>query len=841
MIHSSVQEFLKNRPTEGPELLKEAMNATQTTKIEILLSSHFQSVAQGSYEWLTTLRENGLNVAEIIEVLVETAKCKPWVRYPNLEIEVPETQAMSPFHQNCCAHQLRHEEVCYNATNAIDRSESLDQAALQRRVSLFCGIAGVFPPGSWARNQYGSLDLSSDQALVVSFAGIDPSEVVSQLCVAIHGAMFALATLQEHGFCCDRFTLLSLRLQALPAGAIPVMVHMNTIAIEEVAKLRDSIKLLEKEGLSEPALFVLLSICVPLLERLFDISLPTPSTVLEKLHIYSLTVQSLCLGILFYAHGHSGILHPDYLAEALHTVKLQGCSSELPSIVSTQRQLACLGEMVGSNVSVFSTLPQSVATEESLYLSASCEDIVDSWGPGTLIMNSEGPPLEDKVLGLVIRGGIITADRTLANGDHVLHWEDADSRRTESSSAFGYRERILVGSTAVGLTAINEKVQSEHQGAFGAKTTSDGNVTSILAKKALPHLPFKEVRETEEAYKSVRINGSCPRDANASRAASQPFLADMATSSGYWKFIERSVMLQFGNNVLAQVGGTQVKQPGVPLKRAFLDRWTNDGKLSQFEEPWGLQVSLCTGVARRVPIRALLRDDLMGYIHSLRIDGWSELQAAATAAMISTENFRAWSETLTLPELKCMQTVFSKTLTCLKDTGFDKTGLSFAILWPNDSDARFCVKVPSEGDHEWCEMLKDTAWSATFAVATNRCIEAGSSHKCRQAKAAEWCGAKVLVTSMLPSLFGISPSTVKQLPGTQWQIEHDKRYWNGGVGQKVQFRAEKENTAAIARLGIERNKLQGMPKRFWSMLPIREVLVERSDMYFKSEEVVIIP
>ncbi|KAH6889436.1 hypothetical protein B0T10DRAFT_487973 [Thelonectria olida] len=304
-------------------------------------------------------------------------------------------------------------------------------------------------------------------------------------------------------------------------------------------------------------------------------------------------------------------------------------------------------------------------------------------------------------------------------------------------------------------------------------------------------------------------------------------------------FTERSIMLQFGDNVLAQVGGTQVKQPGVPLKRAFLDRWTNEGKLSQFEEPWGLQVSLCTGVARRVPLRVLLRDDLMAYINSLRMDGWPQLQAAAMEAMASKDQFATWSEQLTSAQLRCMQDVFSRLLVCLKDTGFDKNGLEFSILWPYESDARFCVKVPPEEDHEWCQMLKDKEWSATFAVATNLCLEA-PAYRCRQMAAGEWRGAKMLSTFMLPSLVGINPSTTKHRPGEAWQIEHDKRYWNGKVGEKVQFLARKKHNP-VTKLEIQRNRLEIVPKRFWSLLPLREVLVERSNVDFRSEEVIVVP
>lgn len=65
-----------------------------------------------------------------------------------------------------------------------------------------------------------------------------------------------------------------------------MMVYMNIIVIEEVVKLRDLIKLLEKEGLSEFVFFVFFLICVLFFEWLFDIFLFILLMVLEKLYIY---------------------------------------------------------------------------------------------------------------------------------------------------------------------------------------------------------------------------------------------------------------------------------------------------------------------------------------------------------------------------------------------------------------------------------------------------------------------------------------------------------------------------------------------------------------------------
>lgn len=846
-----------------PVLLRNAMHDTHSTLIHVLLTDYFDSVAQGDFSWVAILREEGTGLDEIAGALQAPTAFDPWISSASVDVHAPLDKVNVELHQPQCAHHLRKKHGGASKRN-IDSDLPQDhfrRAKMHSEVSAFCGLAGVFPPGGWSPNYSGLIGISGGKASAIFRGDLDPSEplqrapdeLISQLCNAARGLNFAAVTLQKTGFCCNQFTILTVD-ENLPSRTKPV-IQMHCIQFSLVVGLVESIEGLQEDNGYELALSQSVSTCEGVLKTLFGTAILPTLTTKQKLHLCALTVQLLCLGLVYYSHGHSGLLHPDYLAEPLHEIEIRGTSLDQPYIISDTWELACLGEAVAEKVFVFKASTQApLARDTKVYLIATCEEIVDSWGPAALILDPS-MQFEDQILGLVIRGGIIKLDSRLDSRDRLHHWQAGSSAIDPSyTNTFNYRERITVGTSAINTAGLVITEKEEGRAGHAAVGQRGTGIITISAPEESPlEQPVRQHQQKLQSSKpvatasthlpsniqsSAAVNDACPRSIAASWAALQSFLAELATRPSCWVFVERSFMLQFGDKAIGQVGGTQTKQDGVPLKRAFLDRWTNEGKLSQFEEPWGLQVSLCTGVARRVPLRLLILDDLMPYVDSLRVDGWVSLQAVAKDAMTSKHKFAAWSEQLTLAELKCMQNVFSRLLQCLKDTGFDSNGLEFSILCPYESDARFCLKVRPEHDHEWCEMLKDKEWCATFAVATNRCLEA-PLHKCRQKKASEWEGVRLLSTHMLPSLAGINPSAVKFRPGSAWKIEHDKRYWNGKIGEKVQFVARKKNDE-VTKLEYQRNRLDLVPKRFWSLLPFREVLVERSNVDFQSEEVIVV-
>ncbi|KAK1844994.1 hypothetical protein CCHR01_12357 [Colletotrichum chrysophilum] len=742
-------------------------------------------------------------------------------------------------HQPFCAHKLRKKESESTMHQSSDlRAQHLCRVDMQNHLSRLCGLAGVFPPERNPSSAFGWISfLTQETSIFFSKPNGDmkksrvPKGFILQLHQAASGLVSAAICLQQSGFCCNQFTVLT----ASQYESGQCVIGMKTIVFDRLLELEASIAALRYEGLSDSIISRCVSICMHILENLFDISLPMPSTSGLKLHYCSLAVQLLCLGLVLYSRAHVGTFHPVYLAKPLNDIILCGSSSDHLQIAAEQHELSCMGDMVGEKVFAFRLISQTPPTEKKqspAYLSATCEEIVDSWGPGSLLFADPEGLSEDRIFGLVIRGGIIEYHGRLSNGDRLFHWgEELVNTDPTSSVVFGYRDRIVIGAD------------------LGATEGSAVTVVHRMKPESQINAPQDDQQESEESaneniherqnqppslYRSVNVNDTCKRDTLETWRASQGYRAMMGTEPSVWKFVERSFVLQFGDKVLGQVGANQTKQPGVSAKQAVLDRWTNEGNLLLLEELYGLQVSLCTGVARRVPLRVIVCDDLIDYIGGLKIPGWKELEGQARRAMMSKESFCEWDSKLTpdSESRKCMVKVVDKLLRRLRDTGFDKNGIRFVLLWPNKSEAHHCVRLAPEGDQAWCRMLKDKEWSTTFAVATNLCLEA-SSYKCRDGQTV-WGGMKTLSTFMFYS----EPGGSSTICAKTWQINDDRWYWSGETGGKVMFLARKK-PEKVAELDFYRRRLNVLPKRLWSFIPSPEVLVEITSMEDSGEEVLI--
>lgn len=741
-------------------------------------------------------------------------------------------------HQPPCAHWPgnRNESESVNDSNLDLRAQFLRRVDMHNQLSILCGLAGVFPPEATAFSELGWARFSAKSASVFFTNNLRDSELLGesmvpkailQLSQAVRGLISGATHLQESGFCCNEFTVLT----ACEHESYQPRVRMNTVPFRLLVELGDHIDALAR-GLSEFALSQSVSMSGGILHRLFGIKLPQIQALELRLHYLSLAVQALCLALMLYSRAHVEGFQSIYLADCLNEVILRGSSPGQPYIVVEQRKLACMGEMVGGKVFVFRMTSQPARAEAKGFpsqLEATCEEIVDSWGPGSLLFADPGKPSRDKIVGLVLRGGIIRLHGTLNNGDRLFHWGGQPVTPTPfSAETFSYTDRIVIGAV----------VDNDEPSA----ATSAGDVGGRYSMKSFwnyvgqPSHPVQVAQQNTASIGSIAVNEQCNRQPEETWDASQWYSRLLGTGPPAWEFVERSWMLQFGDKFLGQVGAAQTKQPGVPAKKTVLDRWTSEGKLSLLEELHGLQVSLCTGVAQRVPLRLLVRDNLMDYVRSLNIDNWGEFEEQAIEAMASKAKFTKWESQLVPESRACMEKMVDKLLTRLKDTGFDKNGVELAVLWPNKTEAEFCVKIPPEGEQAWCRMLRDTEWSTTFAVATNSCLVAPSV-KCRGDESL-WGGMNMLATFVYPSFAGSVPSTGKR-PEKTWQIRHHRLYWNGEIGGKVTFFSRKVSKR-VAELEFYPNWLDVIPSKLWSRFLSSDVLVEAPRADFKSEEVFVV-
>ncbi|KAJ9662591.1 hypothetical protein H2198_001263 [Neophaeococcomyces mojaviensis] len=760
-----------------------------------LLEQDFDKVAQ-EFIWTLDLRDCGLSTEDIAETLLQALDISPWLSCQKPESSAPiSARLKTEFHQPTCAHRLESKEKAWARSSdvSIYGYQSVHESVIWR-----CGLAGVFPPtqdtpgvrvvtfsnSNSNAEIFLNLDASDAHAMLHSPNDFSKNEQWRALSQITTGMLDALVELQAKGGCCDRISLLtksagkplelktlsfsdlksSSKILLLSGGDVEILPHiLASLFRDEVLKLESSIPSFRANILSRRD---------------------------KQLHWIVLTAQLLNLAVALYSQSHVGEFYPPFLKNPLIRITLRGCLKSEPYIVAQLKKLACLGSMIGDKVFAFSLhLPrfeEESDTEEACWISGTCEDIVDTWGPGSIIAEPTTEPGQ-KIYGLRIGGDIIAPSRTPERVS-LFHWSPNLLSFSLGGETFGYRQKIIIG--------------------------------------------------------AVKINTKCPLDEEESRRLSAASLSPCGTEPSMWVLDEKQALLQGGQYVQLSVGNVYHKIPKRTLKSWLLDNWASLEDLRIFNYFFGVQVSLCTGVARRVPLRALIEEPLLQFVDSLRISGWPALRRDAKVAFAAeTAQFNAWLDSLSDTEHHTLQAVCGKLLELLKDTGFDRKGCTMRILWPAKANPYLCVRaVPDRG--AWTPILKDSEWCATFAVATCLCLETEEQH-CRAVRTAPWGGAgAVLSTAVCPSgaeqqhadivvPHALTSTTVNV--GAAWALEDRASYWMGEAGGETWVLVRKTPTA-MAQLLVRQNRFpRFVARRMWQ----GRILRERTDVTFSAEEVFV--
>ena len=176
-----------------------------------------------------------------------------------------------------------------------------------------------------------------------------------------------------------------------------------------------------------------------------------------------------------------------------------------------------------------------------------------------------------------------------------------------------------------------------------------------------------------------------------------------------------------------------------PLKTSLLDVWENEADSRdprEFENFWGVAVSLCTMNAQRVRLVELLGEESVFAL--LRHFPWSDLSQDGTGSKIRKRYLKAvrsddplalgdlwdrhpsWRKELGNAILVCLRILFR--------TGYDENRDEFHMLWlpPRCRAPRRVTLKPT--DQSWVKFLKDTTYSVTVAVVVEDSL--GSQHRC---------------------------------------------------------------------------------------------------------------
>jgi hypothetical protein len=653
------------------QIFEKAISELDTDTVYRMLEQCFEDVAVEEYSWLSELRKLGYSSREISDELLEASRDGPWIFSG---FNVSESQPYSPgFHIKDCLHSNR---IGINQTMerdippsrpikpAVPTSNTQGQST-RESIEYFCGIGGVSPmPTGVHETQFGSVKFEdSNSTAIVSFRSPSKrSRIGSNLHDVLVNLTRAIGALQRSGGCCDSFTFLSLSREQ----SFIELHRLDLLVVENL------INATEEQGSRE---WPLTNSTSRSISRIFGKAYHEPLPL-------ALQAQFLCLSFLSYSQAHCGPIRPFFLDTPLRRIVLIGENEwsegfQGPCIIGSLMNLSCFGDMLQEPTFTFQyhgpgngTTPPKRHLRHDLF--AHPEDVLDTWGPGELVTSKNDAT---NLHAISIGGGYAVPSLAEAGStSNKLHWSKASRITALAAATFPRNKKVLIG------TNISSKVNCNGQ----------------------PHAQI--------------------------RRAAYRLLTSLDTFPDYWEVTER----QFGLGIqgggpsvgLLQFNQTWVKRKGLTKKSILLAQ--RSLSLPDLEAFFGIQISVCTGIARRVRLRDLLAEIIPTYVadqltkHPL----WESLFTKfRLIAALKNEDLRLWSRELDYEHQKTFESLAFAVLFVLQDTGVDRDGENFIVgcIQPGIPDQ--CIRIPCKKENYWTRIVADSEDHATFVYMTTDCLE----------------------------------------------------------------------------------------------------------------------
>ncbi|KAI1031973.1 hypothetical protein LB504_000125 [Fusarium proliferatum] len=505
------------------------------------------------------------------------------------------------------------------------------------------------------------------------------------------------------------------------------------------------------------------------------ILLPNSQASLEGLNselLESLKAQFLSLAFALYAQGHCEPFRPFFLDTPLKRILLIGnqiwsSSFTGPCILATPVNLSCFGEMVRRRVfafQYFDSFERSKVfsdSEGNFDLKAFPEDLLDTWGPGEFIIPKDD---SENLHAISIGGGLITSTSTNRERHQlpVLHWSPASEDNIRFSSTFPRHKKLVIGSR-------------------------------------------------------ISINQACRMTPQEQVGNSIPWLKELGTFPSYWEVSERQLGLglQAGQSVVGIVNFAQtwVKRLGQTKKSNILSK--RSLSIADLEGSFAVQVSFCTGIARRVQLRELLADILPIYVEDLATQPcyWKRLQDHDICKILRDTDFRTRYQKLDRELQSEFETLAIAVLFLLQDTGVDRKGENFVIGFIPKGLAVQCFKIPIENESFWARILADSEDVATFAYVATRCFETDLV-RCRGPRE-PWVNATALLSTAVSLCQDRMEGIVAQQQ-TSWTLKDSEAYLIGRVDAPLLVRVIRPNVQDEPELLVSMSTIIAPFLRRWS-------------------------
>jgi hypothetical protein len=440
---------------------------------------------------------------------------------------------------------------------------------------------------------------------------------------------------------------------------------------------------------------------------------PRPSAaILDLCRMRSILVD---LALVSYVGSHGMRFDRDYLESELPSIIVQGGNGGSFNFNCTVRKLACLdGFLDHEKVWVFqcSVVTQTDPSLQSkecppLFILTHMEDFADIWGPVWPIPAGEKSPELIKQYnvskGVICRtsGGV---GRNIKNAVrcHWYNWPSLQRRRA---------------------------------------STLLSRVEPLYLRKDDLLLIGTHFRENRHCRYSLN---DFERDYGYEMGV-------LGSENSGWEPDSRSVGLSFSHIIGIAVQGTVKKRPQTSLKQLIIDKWTNNPRRANpgvLNQLLGVEISHCTGNARRVRIKDLILMDTVGSVLERQSPGWSTLTwgAAFLQALKSTDDdavFDVWQRHYDKrPE---MADLVCGVLEVLGKTGRGCDGFTAGFL--NNQQERSVIFDYRRND--WSCILQDSPLMAVYAVINGKCFECHTPDH-----STSTCGSEAAYT-VLETQFGV--------------------------------------------------------------------------------------
>ncbi|KAI9651520.1 MAG: hypothetical protein M1831_000794, partial [Alyxoria varia] len=202
-------------------------------------------------------------------------------------------------------------------------------------------------------------------------------------------------------------------------------------------------------------------------------------------------------------------------------------------------------------------------------------------------------------------------------------------------------------------------------------------------------------------------------------------LGVLGTRDSFWKADTRSVTVGFSRTLGVTLSGSQKLIPATTRKQHILDSWStnpstrNPGILNQY---LGIEISHCTGNARRIPLRQVLTSQSVWPILERMSPDWRSRPwgAQLSEALLGDDDeaiFGVWRE------FASSRTEIAELFRCvielLNGTGWDENDSFHAALLSQSEELD--VPIPT-GLNDWCLALRDTPTTSAYVIMNEICL-----------------------------------------------------------------------------------------------------------------------